>query len=72
MLETFYILEEQSETVTLCLASSRSGHCRGWWHSVKTGLVTEKARRNFLKSGTNPRTGRVGAHSAFGKWSGKS
>lgn len=68
MLETFYILDEQNETVTLCLASSRSGHFLGWWHGVKTGLVTEKARRHLLKSGAKPRTGSVGAHSAFGKW----
>lgn len=34
---------------------------------MKTGLVTAKARRNFLRSGAKPRTGRVGAHSAFGK-----
>lgn len=62
MLETFYILEEKNETVTLCLASSSSGHFLGWWHSAKTGLVTEKARRYFLKSGAKSRTGSIGAH----------
>lgn len=69
MLETFYTLKGENETVnTLCLAPSSSGRFLGWWHSVETGLVTEKARRYFLKSGAKPRTGSAGAHVGSQPW----